>query len=231
MTPAPGASPRHARHRLSPRARRAGLAVIGSAGLVATGLGVTGVLGSFRAAQQVHALTASAHPAAATPSAPSKGADSSNPAIPATVPVALSIPAIGLNTTLQLLGLNADGALNPPTDTTQAGWYTGSVLPGRTGPSVLAGHVDTYQGPAVFYRLDELRPGDTVAVTLSDHTTVRFIVDAVDLYPKDAFPTSAVYGARPDPELRLITCGGSFDYTKRSYRDNVVVYARLAPST
>ena len=220
------ASPRHAKRYAHRRTRLAILAVLGTAGLVAAGFGVTGLLGAYHAGQQVRAYSAVASATAAPSSAAGSGA--AVPARQQTVPASLSIPAIDVRTSLQMLGLNAAGALNPPTDTTQAGWYTGSAVPGLPGPAVLAGHVDTYQGPAVFYRLDDLVPGDAVIVTLSDGAAVDYVVTAVQLYSKDDFPTAQVYGARPDPELRLITCGGSFDYAKRSYRDNVVVYAVLA---
>ena len=222
-------APRHARRRFSRRTRVAGFTVLGSAGLVAAGLGSTGLLDTYHTAQAVRSFSANAESATVAAS-PSTGAATTAPAPARTqaVPASLSIPAISLHTTLQMLGLNASGELNPPTNTTQAGWYTGSSLPGQAGPAVLAGHVDTYQGPAVFYRLDDLGPGDTVTVTMSDGTSVEYVVTQVQLYTKDDFPTSEVYGARPDPELRLITCGGSFDYEKRSYRDNVVVYATLA---
>jgi LPXTG-site transpeptidase (sortase) family protein len=220
-------APRHARRRISRRTRVAGFAALGSVGLVAAGLGATGLLDSVHTEKAVRSFSAIAGSATAAASPSSGPAATASPTQQA-VPASLSIPSIGLHTTLQLLGLNASGELNPPTDTTQAGWYTGSSLPGRPGPTVLAGHVDTYQGPAVFFRLDDLAPGDTVTVTLSNGRSVEYVVNEVQLYSKDDFPTAEVYGARPDPELRLITCGGTFDYTTRSYLDNVVVYATLA---
>jgi len=223
-------APRHARRRFSRRTRVAGFAALGSVGLAAAGLGATGLLDTYHTERAVRSFTAIADSSTVAAS-PTSGAAATAPATQQAVPASLSIPAIDLHTTLQLLGLNASGELNPPTDTTQAGWYTGSSLPGQPGPTVLAGHVDTYKGPAVFYRLDDLGPGDTVSVTLSNGQSVEYVVTEVQLYPKDDFPTSEVYGARPDPELRLITCGGSFDYEKRSYRDNVVVYATLASNT
>ncbi|MBW8767444.1 MAG: class F sortase, partial [Geodermatophilales bacterium] len=94
---------------------------------------------------------------------------------------------------------------------------------------VLAGHVDSTAGPAVFFRLGELAAGDEVVVGRSDGTTVRFTVTRVARYPKAAFPTAEVYGPTPDAQLRLITCGGDFDRSRRSYADNVVVFARQGP--
>lgn len=143
-------------------------------------------------------------------------------------PVSIDIPSIGVHTTLQDLGLDTDGALEPPADLTQAGWYTGSPVPGQDGPSVIAGHVDSFQGPAVFFELKQLKPGDAVTVGLSSGRQVAFSVMLVQEYPKDAFPTADVYGARPDPELRLITCGGGF--AAGHYLDNIVVYANLRAS-
>jgi sortase (surface protein transpeptidase) len=125
------------------------------------------------------------------------------------------------------LGLNRDGTLQVPGDFDVTGWFTGGPAPGATGPAVIAGHIDSKRGPAVFYRLRELRPGQEITVGRSDGSSVRFAVDGVAQYPKHAFPTEAVFGPSPEPLLRLITCGGVFDRSQRSYRDNVVVTARL----
>ena len=143
-------------------------------------------------------------------------------------PVRVQVPAIGVDSSLARLGLDAAGALVPPGDSGQAGWFAEGTAPGDVGPAVLAGHVDSYRGPAVFYRLRDVAVGDDVLVGRSDGTTVRFAVTRVDRYPKAEFPTAEVYGPTPDPELRLITCGGAFDRSRRSYVDNDVVYARLA---
>jgi LPXTG-site transpeptidase (sortase) family protein len=140
-------------------------------------------------------------------------------------PVSLVIPAIGVTTSLVHLGLTSTGALQVPPTTAVAGWYTGSPRPGAIGSAVIAGHIDSYQGPGVFYRLSQLQRGDRVYVRRADGTLAVFKVTEVQMYPKDAFPTAAVYGATPAPELRLITCGGTFDYSTGSYLSNTVVYA------
>jgi LPXTG-site transpeptidase (sortase) family protein len=144
---------------------------------------------------------------------------------PAARPVALTIPLIGVRTRLIGLGLTADGALQVPSSTTVAGWYTGGPRPGDIGSAVIVGHIDSLTGPGVFYRLSELRPGDRVYVQRADKTTVAFRVTAVRTYLKDQFPTHDVYGPTPDAELRLITCGGDFDAATGHYLSNVVVYA------
>jgi sortase (surface protein transpeptidase) len=141
------------------------------------------------------------------------------------LPVALTIPAIGVQTSLVHLGLTASGALQVPSSTAVAGWYTGSSRPGAIGPAVIAGHIDSYTGPGIFFRLSQLRPGDRVYVRRADGTIALFYVTAVRSYAKDNFPTQAVYGPTPDAELRLITCGGTFDPELRSYLSNTVVYA------
>jgi sortase (surface protein transpeptidase) len=143
-------------------------------------------------------------------------------------PVRIRIPAIGVSAAVVRLGLNRDGTLQVPTDFGVTGWFTGGPAPGETGPAVIAGHIDSRRGPAVFYRLHALRPGERVAVERADGTTVQFAVADTAQYPKRAFPTEAVFGPSPDPLLRLITCGGSFDRSTGHYRDNVVVTARLA---
>ena len=144
---------------------------------------------------------------------------------PAHVPVRLAVAAAGIDVPLVELGIAADGTLAVPTDYQEVGWFDGGPPPGDTGPAVIAGHVDSRSGPAPFYRLREVAPGDAVEVTRADGAVVTFTVDGVEQYPKDAFPTAAVYGPVPGPALRLVTCGGSFDRTSGHYRDNVVVYA------
>ena len=147
------------------------------------------------------------------------------PAAPTAVPTRVRVPAIGVDSSLVDLGLDAAGALEAPADFALAGWYADGPVPGDVGPAVVAGHVDSHRGPAVFFRLDELVPGDEVLVDRSDGTTARFLVTRVERHPKTAFPTDAVYGPTADAQLRLVTCGGDFDRSARSYEDNVVVFA------
>ncbi|RSD20253.1 class F sortase [Amycolatopsis eburnea] len=149
--------------------------------------------------------------------------------LPAAKPASLSIPAIGVRADrIEDLGLTADGALEVPPDATTVGWFTGAPSPGETGPAVLAGHVDYKHVPGAFSRLKELRPGEQARVGRADGRIAVFTVYRVDRYAKAEFPTDRVYGDTPDPELRLITCGGAFDRASGNYLDNVVVYARLS---
>jgi Sortase domain len=142
-------------------------------------------------------------------------------------PVTLSIPALGVSSALERLGVREDGTLAPPADYGQAGWFAGGVEPGQPGPAVIAGHVDSRTGPAVFYRLGELTAGDVVEVERADGSTVTFRVTDVAEHPKDAFPTEAVYGPVPGSELRLVTCTGVFDDDTGHYVSNLVVFATL----
>lgn len=140
-------------------------------------------------------------------------------------PVRIVVPSVGIDSPLVDLGIAADGSIQVPTDFGRAGWLDRSPAPGQPGPAVIAGHIDSTAGPAVFFRLKDLHPGDRVMVTRADRRVVAFTVDGVQRYPKNAFPTATVYGPVPGPVLRLITCGGSFDRRTRNYRDNIVVYA------
>ena len=144
---------------------------------------------------------------------------------PVASPVLLTIPLIGVKTQLVTLGLAVGGALQVPSSTSVAGWYTGSPRPGSVGSAIIVGHIDSLTGPGVFYRLPELRPGDDVYVKRADGTTAEFHVTSVQTYLKDHFPTETVYGPTPDAELRLITCGGAFDAATHHYLSNIVVYA------
>lgn len=143
-------------------------------------------------------------------------------------PTRVHIPSLGVDSTLTRLGVDPSGALETPEDFDQAGWFSDGPVPGSTGPAVIAGHVDSWTGPAVFSRLAELAVGDVVLVDRDDGTTAQFTVTHVTRHPKTAFPTDDVYGPTTDAQLRLVTCGGDFDRSIRSYVDNVVVFAELA---
>ena len=170
-------------------------------------------------------------PAAAPPApVPADATTLDVPTMPRSRPVSLSIPSIGIADSGPLvdLGKLADGTLEVPEDPLQAGWFEPGPAPGQFGPSVIAGHVDGGRAPGIFYRLGQLRPGAIVEVAREDGSTARFVVDRVERYPKDQFPTVAVYGDTSHrSELRLITCGGAFDDRTGHYVDNVVAYAHL----
>ena len=202
------------------------------AGLIVIATGSCGVRVSRPGSAARHpapaAVAAIPAPAGTFAAAPQTAAPES--AAPDSVgrPASLSIPLIGVHTRLITLGLTRDGSLQVPPTTSVAGWFTGSPRPGATGSAIIAGHINSYRGPGVFVRLDELRPGNRIYVQRSDGTTVIFRVTAVRRYLKNHFPTQTVYGATPDVELRLITCGGAFDPATGHYLSNNVVYATQA---
>ena len=142
-------------------------------------------------------------------------------------PTALDIPAIGVRTRLVRLGLTRAGTLQVPASTAVAGWYTGSPRPGAIGAAVIAGHIDSYVSPGVFFRLRDLKPGNLIYVRRRGSLAV-FRVTAVRTFAKQRFPTADVYGPVPDSQLRLITCGGTFDPSTGRYLSNVIVFAVLA---
>jgi hypothetical protein len=145
------------------------------------------------------------------------------------LPVTVRIPAIGVDARIIWLGLGGDDIVNVPSLRTPmlTSWFDGGVTPGQVGPAVLFGHVDSaVTGPAVFYRLGDLRPGNLIYVTREDRRTAVFQVDAVDLYAEDSFPDTSIYGSTAEPVLRLITCGGDFDTQTHLYLDRTVAYAR-----
>lgn len=143
-------------------------------------------------------------------------------------PSRVRIPAIGVDAPIIPLGLRDDGRIEVPVDFDATGWWADGPEPGETGPAVILGHVDSREGPAVFFDLPRLDPGDRILIDRLDGSTVTYLVERIEEHPKDAFPTEAVYGPTSEPVLRLITCGGVFDNTRRSYEDNIIVFARLA---
>jgi hypothetical protein len=171
-------------------------------------------------------------PVTGPPPAPTQWANV-GPAAPAALdradPVRISIPAIRVDRPLLALGLTPAGALATPpmTRADTPGWYRGSPTPGNQGPAVIVGHVDSLTGPAVFWNLSTLKPGQLVVVDRSDHLHARFRITRVQAFPKARFPSQAVYGRLGYAGLRLITCGGPYDAARGGYQDNTIVFARL----
>jgi LPXTG-site transpeptidase (sortase) family protein len=176
----------------------------------------------------------SSEPPSSEPPAPAGAAASTAvqpPTMPASAPVSLSVPAIGIDSPLIELGRNPDGTIEvPPLDDPDAttGWYRGSPTPGEVGPAIILGHVDSRRyGPGVFHDLRELRTGDAIDVARADGSVAHFAVDSVREVPKSDFPTLEVYGNLDHAGLRLITCGGQFDRDAASYQSNIIVFALL----
>jgi sortase (surface protein transpeptidase) len=148
-------------------------------------------------------------------------------------PTHVTISKISVDAEVIPIGVTNEGTLGvPPLDTPDlTGWYRLGPSPGEIGNAVIVGHVDSHKtGPAVFYSLGALRPGDIIAVTLRDNAIAQFTVDQVESYPKKTFPTDLLYGPARTPGLRLVTCGGQFDQKARSYLNNIVVSATLTSS-
>ncbi|MEV4516844.1 class F sortase [Dactylosporangium sp. NPDC049525] len=151
-------------------------------------------------------------------------------AAPASQPVGLTIASIAVNAPVERVDVDRDGTLVPPSlrEASQVGWYERGPTPGEAGNAVIVGHVDTINsGPAVFYRLGKLKPDDRIAVTRRDRSTVTFRVDGVRLYPKHEFPADLVYGPASRAQLRLITCGGTFNRATSTYAGNTVITATM----
>ena len=200
---------------------------------------LAGVLALLGVGAIVAALLGQQHPpaehdAGALPAPPPATSAAARPTTPVgplpSPPARIVLAKLGVDSRVASVGLNPDRTMEVPAKGPLydlAAWYRYSVTPGQQGPSVIIGHIDSAEnGPSVFYRLGELAPGDPVTVTREDGRTVPFTVYATRSFAKDAFPTGEVYAGTPVPELRLITCSGSFDASSRSYRDNTVVFLR-----
>jgi sortase (surface protein transpeptidase) len=220
-------TPPSGRHISPLRAVRRPAAIALIAGILVAGIGVTGLA---LASQTGHAAVPVGRPKL-VPVPLGRQAAAPQPTmhqVPA--PTRLIIPSIGVRTQLVRLGLTTSGALQVPASAAVAGWYTGSSRPGAIGAAVIVGHIDSETAPGVFLRLRLLRPGRLVYVRRADGSLAVFRVTAVHSYQKAGFPTLAVYGPTPNAQLRLITCGGAFDFETGHYLSNVIVYAALAPS-
>jgi len=140
----------------------------------------------------------------------------------------LVIPYLGVDAPVVPLRLGRGRHMSAPPDDDpkRVGWYVDGPTPGEQGTAVAVGHLDTMTGPAVFAGLGALKPGRLIEARRADGRTAVYTVDAVKTYEKAHFPDREVYGARGRPELRLITCGGSFDH-RTGYSGNTVVFAHL----
>ena len=138
----------------------------------------------------------------------------------------LEIPSIDVAAHAVDLGLNRDGSLEVPKDYDEVGVWKRGPDPGERGPAVIAGHVDSKSAPAVFYRLRKLRRGDRVRWEGENGVSERFVVTRTEEHPKAEFPTEKVYRKTRRAELRLITCSGPADASRRRSLDNLIVFAR-----
>ncbi len=144
------------------------------------------------------------------------------------LPVKLSIPKINLNTDFETpLGLNEDREVETPKSFDKVGWYKYSPVPGVIGPAVVLGHVDSKNGPAVFFSLGQLEVGDDIFINRDDGLVAHFKVDFLERYEQKEFPTQKVYGNIDYAGLRLVTCSGIYLRGQQRYTHNLVVYAKL----
>jgi LPXTG-site transpeptidase (sortase) family protein len=195
------------------RSRPAVLAVVAAAGLLAASL----VLGACQWTAGDAGTKAAEPPTSEAPRVVSR----------ASRPVSIAIPAAGVDARVVPIGLGLDGAMEVPA-VDLAGWYQLGPRPGERGPAVIVGHVDSREGPAVFFRLGQLRQGDRIVVGRNGGAVVAFAVERVERIAKESLPVGRIWNRTSQPVLRLITCGGSFDRSTGHYRDNVIVYAKLA---
>jgi hypothetical protein len=151
-------------------------------------------------------------------------------AVRRSTPVHLSIPAIGVSAKLSELGLDSNGSVQVPSSYYVPGWYKDGPAPGQVGSAVILGHVDSVAGPGVFYRLNQLRVGNHITVTLKDSTKVTFSVIGLRQYEKTTFPDKLIYGPRNYSALQLVTCGGIFDSKTGHYLSNIVVFTKMVKS-
>ena len=212
-----------------PAGRRRGRYALTAATVVLTALGATALArGALDRPQPQPPLGS----AAANASAPADGGATpekltTGPLMATSPPTRITIPALSASATVIGLGQQTDGSMEVPDDEKTVGWYTKAPTPGALGPAVLAGHVDLKGRPGTFAALSSLKAGDMVNLDRADGSMAMFEVTRIERYPKNKFPSTAVYGAIDHAGLRLITCGGIFDTTSGHYEDNIVVYAAL----
>jgi len=197
-----------------------------TAGTVMAVVGIIGMAGfalfGLPAAKSIDLPDQSKAPAS-VPLAPTK----KTPSLSRSIPVHITIPDIGVDAPITQVGKAEDGTIQTPGNGTDTAWYKQSPTPGEIGPAIIVGHVDWINNVAVFWKLRELKPGNTVIVTREDGSKASFKVDSLSQFSQASFPTEQVYGNIDFAGLRLITCSGSFNSQTYQYSDNTVVFASL----
>jgi sortase (surface protein transpeptidase) len=172
-----------------------------------------------------------AAPVALTPTPSTSPSDSGRPVPtgygPFPLPLRVRIPRIKVNAPIQAVGVNPDGTMSAPPSPGVVAWYGYGAPPGEPGASVLAGHVDSVRGPAVFWSLQDLQAGDPIDIDLVGGVTLRFVVVQTAWYVPAAAPLATIFGTGGDPRLNLITCGGVFDHALHAYDKRLVVFTRF----
>ena len=213
------------------RRRLLASAAAGVAGLVAAGLLTAGFLSQDPAppsaqADSTNSSEAPGPPASQAPAEPLQEGPV-GPEMASSPPVKISIPDLKVTSSMERLDLEPDKNLSVPRDPDKTGWYVGGPAPGVLGPAVIAGHVTWDGGPAVFFKVGSMKPGQQIEVERRNGSTAVFEVEKITQVAKNEFPTEEVYGSINHAGLRLITCGGTFNKKTNSYLDNVVVFAKL----
>lgn len=146
---------------------------------------------------------------------------------PISVPVTLEIPKLHIQTSIEYVATDPDGRMSSPKDEFEAAWYEPGVKPGEKGNAVIAGHYDSKTGPALFYNLSSLKPGDVIIVTDKNNKKLTFKVTDISSYPDKRFPIEKVFGTNSISTLNLITCDGIFDPRSQNYSRRLVVFSHL----
>ncbi|MGW7577023.1 class F sortase [Streptomyces sp. NPDC054765] len=174
------------------------------------------------------------HPAAVSSATPRGASSASSPfpdlSLPRSAPKRVTIPAIAVDAPFTQLTIGPTGQLDAPPagDRNLVGWFKDGAAPGERGSAIIAGHVDTKTGAAVFLQLESLKPGATINITREDGIVATFRVDSVETFSKANFPSDRVYADASTAQLRVITCGGAYDRKVKDYVDNIVVFAHLS---
>lgn len=150
------------------------------------------------------------------------------PAAPlTTAPLArLTIPSVEIDAPIVVRGVGADGVMQSPDNAVDVAWYDFSARPGEGSNAVFAGHVDYINvGPAVFWPLKDLTPGDRVEIHYGDGTVLAYGVSAINTFDVATAPIEQIVGPAPVDSLTLITCAGTFDRASGQYDKRLIVRA------
>ncbi|WP_157842791.1 MULTISPECIES: class F sortase [Bacillus] len=145
-------------------------------------------------------------------------------------PVKIQIPKLQVETSIYAAPLSKEGKMEITDNADEVAWFSNGISPGMPGSAVIAGHVDNYTGPAIFFYLKRLKQGDSIFITDEFGDRLEFIVEKVEKYPYDQAPIQLIFGPSTRRKLNLITCTGKYDRKTNVHAERLVVYSEMKVS-
>ncbi len=146
---------------------------------------------------------------------------------PAIIPNKIYIPSVRIQASVEPVGVLDNGQMEVPESTENVGLLMSGVKPGQRGNAVIAGHVDNYTGPAIFYGLKKLKRDDPVLLSDASGKYLVYKVLSVESFKTVEAPIDRIFGKTDEARLNLITCAGKYNRQKKEHEKRLIVFTRL----